>query len=294
MAMMISWRPSPASDGSVMVRSIDGQEKISEKIVEVENSHAQLSNIWNKRKRSIFEQEMVELVWNCRRTCTMIFFRCQMANHAYSSVTWHFVGKIIYKRRSRTAILSINVAHEKIDWPYNKSPLQKIQYWQKNISIETSAEEFKPIASNIYESENRQNRKIGHFRMFSLSTFQCKGPNDWLFHLMNISKYITVNSDLDRNFKKVVSEKEKLEYRQISILIALCQFYSIRIPIRKSNFLIYRNDLPASNKKLSLDILTQNEAPRANIYEFEWRSIPRLTALSGVSGPSKVHCMDKN
>ena len=39
----------------------------------------------------------------------------------------------------------------------DKSFLQITQYRQKNISIESSPEELKPIASNIYESENGQN-----------------------------------------------------------------------------------------------------------------------------------------
>ena len=57
--------------------------------------------------------------------------------------------------------------------------------------------------------------------MFSLSTFLSKGPSQKLFHLRNIQKDATVNSDLDRRIQKVAFAKVKVEYQDNSTLIEL-------------------------------------------------------------------------
>ena len=59
---------------------------------------------------------------------------------------------------------------------------------------------------------------IGLFRMSSLLIFQSKGRNRELFHPRNILHLFTVKSDVDRKNKSVVSEKEKLEIQDITIL----------------------------------------------------------------------------
>ena len=133
----------------------------------------------------------------------------------------------------------------------------------KNIWIETSAEEFKPRASNIHESENRQKRIIiGQFCMFSLSIFQCKEQNHWLFYLINIWKNITVNSDLHRNLKCVVFEKEKLDYWNISILIAFCQS-GFHFWCRGKLFGFSEMNSPRQVKSYQLTFWRKNEASRA-------------------------------
>ena len=57
--------------------------------------------------------------------------------------------------------------------------------------------------------------------MFSLLTLQSKGQNRELFHPRNSLQFFTVKSDLDRKSKSVVSEREKLEFQDISILTEL-------------------------------------------------------------------------
>ena len=56
--------------------------------------------------------------------------------------------------------------------------------------------------------------------MFSLSTFQSEGRRQDLFHLRNIQKDVTVNSDLDRRIQKYL-EKVELEYQAKPKLIEL-------------------------------------------------------------------------
>ena len=62
--------------------------------------------------------------------------------------------------------------------------------------------EFKPIALVINQIENRHTTLIAPFCMFSMSTFHSKGHSQNLFHLRNIQKDVTVNSDLDRRIQK--------------------------------------------------------------------------------------------
>ena len=58
--------------------------------------------------------------------------------------------------------------------------------------------------------------------MFSLSTFQSTGQSQKLFHLRNIRRDVTVNSDLDRRTEKCF-EKVEVEYQENLTLKILSQ-----------------------------------------------------------------------
>ena len=47
--------------------------------------------------------------------------------------------------------------------------------------------------------------------MFKLSTIESKGRSENLFHLRNIQKDVTVNSDLDRRIQKCCFRKDRVE-----------------------------------------------------------------------------------
>ena len=76
---------------------------------------------------------------------------------------------------------------------------------------------------------------------------------------MDIWKNNTVNSDLDRNFKSEVFEKDRWEYREISILKTLCQISSTGIPklSQKTMSLFSKNEQSGSSEKLPIDNLAE-------------------------------------
>ena len=119
--------------------------------------------------------------------------------------------------------------------------------------MKTSVEKFKPTASFNFESQNRK-KLMGHYCLFNLSFFQRKWWNHWKFLLIKIWKSIAAHSNLEESFKCVVFEKDKQEYREVSILIAICLFRSLRIPLLmwRTNFLIFRINKAASIKMLSI------------------------------------------
>ena len=67
----------------------------------------------------------------------------------------------------------------------------------KELSTETLLEEFKPVALERHEFDDRRNMEIKR-TIFETTKFQSKGHNHRLFLPRNTQKYIIVKSDLDR------------------------------------------------------------------------------------------------
>ena len=98
----------------------------------------------------------------------------------------------------------------------------------KNFSMETLSEEFKPIALDFKSEEftpmslkiYKIRILIETFRMISLSTFSSERDNQRLFHQRNTCKTIIVNLDIDRITQKIVFEKVEWQCREKSAKLA--------------------------------------------------------------------------
>ena len=122
------------------------------------------------------------------------------------------------KRRSRTAIFSINVARRK--WwnirpnKFTDNPLLTKVFW-----METFSDELEPIATEIYEFESRQNKITN--RMFSFWTIQSEYKIRDCF-ILEIFKNLSASTQtLIEEFKSVAFEKHELEKQDISWLIVI-------------------------------------------------------------------------
>ena len=91
--------------------------------------------------------------------------------------------------------------------------------------METLSEDFKLIASENYEFENRQ-IKTTDWTFFACSAFQHSNLRDKIrdcFILKTIETILPLIQTLMEEIKSVVLEKGELEYRDISKLRALLQ-----------------------------------------------------------------------
>ena len=135
----------------------------------------------------------------------------------------------------------------------------------KNISMDILSKEFKPIALEVIQFENRHtNNIICTFCMFSLSTFQSKGHNQIWFHLRKVQNDVTLNSDIDRRILRGCFGEGRFDLSRWNF----CHIWSIGTPnpMEKTNFKIFRNQ--RINRLLQVKIyrLTpwkENEAGRA-------------------------------
>ena len=82
----------------------------------------------------------------------------------------------------------------------------------KSILMDILSKEFKPIAFEINQLENRHTKNIiWTFCMFSSSKFQSKRYSQKIFHLRNIQKTSPSNQTLIEDFKKFFFEEVELE-----------------------------------------------------------------------------------
>ena len=74
--------------------------------------------------------------------------------------------------------------------------------------MEILSQEFKPIALEINQFQDRlTNNFIEPFCMFILSTFHTNGHSQYLFHLRNIQRDVTVNSHPDGGIQNFCYEE---------------------------------------------------------------------------------------
>ena len=142
---------------------------------------------------------------------------------------------------------------------------------------------------------DKTRRIIGLSRKCTLWILERKGRNHWLFHLMNIWKYMTVDLNLETNLKCLVFGKDKLEYRDISIPITLAIFGQSGFKFWCRGKVLWHSETksPPEVRSYQLTFWRINENSRAKRHEFEEWRVSRLTASSTNSGPSTIHCMDK-
>ena len=133
---------------------------------------------------------------------------------------------------------------------------------------------------------------------FSLFIVQCTGGKHWFFYLMNILKYITVNSGLDRSFKEILFQRENLEYWDNSILTAQNRNWiglsAFRFGFRRQNVWNAKMTHPTQVKSCHLTIKRKNQARRAKRYEFEYRSMSRQTPVFSTFCRPYFHFLDGN
>ena len=136
------------------------------------------------------------------------------------------------KNRSRTAIISVNGAQNKMERMFNKSDL-KIAQKRQWTSRQRSPPKNQADGLQIFMGLKIKKIKLltGRIRLFSLSISQFMGQNHCSLYLITLWKSNTVNSDFDRNIKCVVFEKGKLENQDILFFFSISPFFVSQIPI---------------------------------------------------------------
>ena len=123
------------------------------------------------------------------------------------------------KKRSRTAIFSVNGAQK--HWSNTHQITSKKEpVIDKKVSIEKLSEEFKPVALENYEFEDRRNKNIKkillHFRIIKIPIE--KTQSEIILSKKHLKKTLSIQTFIEE-FTFVVFEKG--EYRDILIAKAL-------------------------------------------------------------------------
>ena len=114
------------------------------------------------------------------------------------------------KRRSRTALFFINVADKKLAEP-TINQFYTNQSWPKTSRLRSCRKDSSRLLERLFSLNiDKLTTLIEPFCMLSLSTFQSKGHSQNLFHLRNIQKEVTFNSDLNKRIQKCCIHEGRL------------------------------------------------------------------------------------
>ena len=174
-------------------------------------------------------------------------------------LVWQFDVKFFNRKRGGTAIISVNAQHK--NWSNIHQKIFTKNLFKQKKSAETLSAELKPVPSDSYEFWNQQkkvsNWTLSDLRSIKIPIYQTKSKKVPTKNHLEI-QHRQFGSMIEE-FKSIVFEKVKLEYRDICILKAVVPllFNKNSNADVETKFMIFRSIQSVPIEKLSIDSLIE-------------------------------------